>query len=95
MPSHGYKCPDSLGKNAILKIIGKCRDHTSIKLIKLRFSQIRIDEVKNLHQNIDTKKTLVKNDNLKQCTKNAEFFLQSTPVINSMIQFFFRYFLTN
>ena len=33
MPSHGYKCPDSLEQDPIRKTIDKYRDHPSTKLI--------------------------------------------------------------
>ena len=51
MPGPGCKCHDSLGKDATARIIGK--------RIIVRFIQIKIDEVKKLHQNIDAKKSLV------------------------------------
>ena len=36
MPSHGYKCPNSLKPDHILKIINKYKDHPIIILIKLK-----------------------------------------------------------
>ena len=36
MPSNGYKCSDSSEQDPILKILGKYKDHTSIKLIKAK-----------------------------------------------------------
>ena len=38
MPSHGYRCPDSLEPNPILRIIDKYRDNPSIKLIKAKIN---------------------------------------------------------
>ena len=52
-PSNGYKCPDSLEQDSILKTLDKYMDHPSIKLIKgrnnsqiFKFSQTDIKEVK-------------------------------------------------
>ena len=38
MPSNGYKCPHSSEQDTILKILGKYKDHPSIKLIKAKNS---------------------------------------------------------
>ena len=53
MSSNGYKCPHSSEQDPILKILGKYKDHPSIKLIKaknsskvFKFRQIDIEEVK-------------------------------------------------
>lgn len=69
MPSHGYKCPDSLEQDPMLKMIDMLWDLLSIKLIKaesnfqiFRFSQINIDEVKKMYQNLDPKKISQKDD---------------------------------
>ena len=52
MSSDGYKCTHSSEQNAILKILDKCKNHPSIKLIKaknsfkvFKFHQIDIKEV--------------------------------------------------
>ena len=54
MPSNGYKCPDSLEQDPILKTPDNHKDHSRIKLIKAKnnsqvftLSQIDIKEVKN------------------------------------------------
>ena len=56
MSSHGYKCPDSFKEDPILKMIDKCRAHSSIKLIEAKnisqvfmFNQIKIDAVNKLY----------------------------------------------
>ena len=36
MPSNGYKCPQLSEQDSILKILGKYKDHPSIKLIKTK-----------------------------------------------------------
>ena len=63
MPSNAYKCPDSSEQDPILKILDKYKNHPSIKLIKaennsqvFKFSQIDIEEVKNLSKVLTRKK---------------------------------------
>ena len=53
MSSHGYRCPNSLEPDPILRITDKYRDDSSIKLIKTKsnsrafnFIQINIEEIK-------------------------------------------------
>ena len=36
MPSNGFKCPDSSEQDPILKIPDKYKDHSSIKLKKVK-----------------------------------------------------------
>ena len=62
MPIHGYKCPNSLEPDPILRIIDKYKYHPCIKLIKAKnnsrfsnFIQINIKEIKNSYQNLDPK----------------------------------------
>ena len=69
MPSNGYKCPHSSEQDPILKILGKYKDHPSIKLIKaknsskvFKFRQIDIEEVKKNFQSLDPKKAAQKDD---------------------------------
>ena len=63
MPSNGYKCPHSSEQDPILKILGKYKDHPSIKLIQaknrsnvFKFRQIDIEEVKKLSKVLTRKK---------------------------------------
>ena len=63
MPSNTCKCQDSSDQDLILIILGKYRDHPSIKLIKTKndsqvfnFSQIGFEEVAGSFQSLDPKK---------------------------------------
>ena len=63
MPSNDYKYSHSSEQDLILKILDKCKDHPSIKLIKaknnsqlVKFGQFDIEEVKNTFQSTDLKK---------------------------------------
>ena len=65
IPNNGYKCPDSLEQDSFLKILGKYKDHPSIKLIKaknnsqgFKFSQIDIKVAKNLSKVLTRKNSL-------------------------------------
>ena len=86
MSINGYKWPDSSEQDPILKILGKYKEHSSIKLIKaknnsevFKFSQIDIEEVKKVFQSLDPIKD----------------FLQSKQLTISVIQFTFQNFPTN
>ena len=99
-PNHGYKYSESLELDPILRIIGKYRDHTSTKLIKVKnnswvfnFTQENIEEVKKeTYQNLDIKKASQKDViKTKLPGKNANF-LQSTHVIIFILQFVLQIF---
>ena len=81
MPSNRYKCPNSSEQDPILKILGKYKDHPSIKLIKaknsskvFKFHQIDIEEVKKTFQSLEQKDD-IKTNLLK---KNLDFFAKYT-----------------
>ena len=86
MPSNGYKCRDLSEQDPILKILGKYKDHPSIKLIKAKsnsqfykFSQIDIEEVKKSFQNLDPKKATQKDDiKTNLLKKNVDLFAKYT-----------------
>ena len=96
MASNGYKCPDSSEQDPTLKILDKCKDHPSIKLIKtknssqvFKFSQIDIEEVKKSVQSLDPKKATQK-DNIKTnlLRNKADFFAKYTcDDINDSVSF--------
>ena len=86
MPSNGYKCPDSSEQDPILKILGKYKNHPSIKFIKaknnsqvFKFSQIDIEEVKKSFQSLDRKKAAQKDDTKTNLLKkNIDYFAKYT-----------------
>ena len=76
MSGNGYKCPDSSEQDSILKLLKKWKGHPSIKLITaknnsevFKFSQIDIEEVKNLSKvliRIKLHKKMILNQSTKE-----------------------------
>ena len=82
LPSNGFKCPDSSEQDPILKIPDKYKDHSSIKLKKVKnkilsfkFGHIGMEEPKKSFQSLDPKKVAQKDDvKTNLLKKNAYFF---------------------
>ena len=62
MPSNRYKCPDSSEQDPILKILGKYKDHPSIRLSKAKNNSVIVTskKPKNLSKVLTRKKLLKK-----------------------------------
>ena len=75
MPSHGYKCQHSSERDPILKVLDKYKGHPRIKLIKAKFHQINIEEVKKTFQSLDPRKVTQKDDiKTNLLKKNVDVF---------------------
>ena len=82
MSSYACKWPGSSEQESILKILGKNKNHPSIKLIKAKnifqvfqFSQVDIKDVKKYFKSLKPKKTAQKNDiETNLLKKNVDFF---------------------
>ena len=81
-----FEYSDSPEENPLFRIIGKYRNHPSIKVIKsknksqtFKFRETNIDEIKKYIENLDPKKASQKSDmNTNIIRKNAAFFAKYT-----------------
>ena len=81
-----FEYSDSPEEDPLLRIIGKCQNHPSIKLIKsknksqmFKFRETNTDEMKKSIENLDPKKASQKSDmNINIIRKNSAFFAEYT-----------------